>query len=204
MKKLLLVFIASVFVLPTFARNGERIITKLVENYKAQNGISANYVITTDQGNTTGQIVMQGNKFRMSSADLICWYDGKTQWSYSTMTDEVCITEPTDEELQMVNPYSIISNFRHSFNAFLMKSDTESTHEVLMKPKTPKSTDIASVTIWVSKQKYLPMKILFKMNDNTSIVIVMSNYKCKQSFKPSTFTYDKSLVPEGTKVVDLR
>ena len=167
MKKLLLVFIASVFVLPTFARNGERIITKLVENYKAQNGISANYVITTDQGNTTGQIAMQGNKFRMSSADLICWYDGKTQWSYSTMTDEVCITEPTDEELQMLNPYSIIMNFLHSFNAFLMKSDTESNHEVLMKPKTPKSTDIASVTIWVSKQKYLPMKILFKLHDNT-------------------------------------
>ena len=204
MKKLLLVFIASVFALPTFASNGERIITKLVENYKAQNGISANYSITTDQDNTTGQIAMQGNKFRMSSADLICWYDGKTQWSYSTMTDEVCITEPTDEELQMVNPYSIISNFQHSFNAFLMKSDTESNHEVLMKPKTPKSTDIASVTIWVSKQKYLPMKILFKLNDNTSIVIVMSNYKCKQSFKTSTFTYDKSLVPEGTKVVDLR
>ena len=82
MKKLLLVFIASVFALPTFASNGERIITKLVENYKAQNGISANYSITTDQGNTTGQIAMQGNKFRMSSADLICWYDGKTQWSY--------------------------------------------------------------------------------------------------------------------------
>ena len=50
MRKLLLVFIASVFALPTFASNGERIITKLVENYKAQNGISANYSITTDQG----------------------------------------------------------------------------------------------------------------------------------------------------------
>lgn len=204
MRKIFFTIIASLFALPTFAGNGERIISKLVENYKAQNGISANYVITTDQGNTTGQIVMQGNKFRMSSADLICWYDGKTQWSYSTMTDEVCITEPTDEELQMVNPYSIISNFRNAFDAYLVKSSTESNHEVLMKPKSPKSSDIASVTVWVSKQKYLPMKILFKMNDGTSIVIVMSNYKCKQSFKPSTFTYDKSLVPEGTKVVDLR
>lgn len=204
MRKIFFIIIASLFALPAFAGNGERIISKLVENYKAQNGISANYVITTDQGNTTGQIVMQGNKFRMSSADLICWYDGKTQWSYSTMTGEVCITEPTDEELQMVNPYSIISNFRNAFDAYLMKSSTESNHEVLMKPKSPKSSDIASVTVWVSKQKYLPMKILFKMNDGTSIVIVMSNYKCKQSFKTSTFTYDKSLVPEGTKVVDLR
>lgn len=186
------------------ADNSVAIINKVVNTYKALKGISANYSITTDQGATSGNIVMQGEKFRMVSNDLRCWFNGKLQWSYSTMSGEVNITEPTAEELQMVNPYSIISSFRNNFKTRQLKSETAGNHEVEMIPKAANAGDIKSVRLTISRKTYLPHKIIFSLTDGSSVIIVMSNYKGNTNYPASTFVFNKELVPAGTPVVDLR
>lgn len=204
MKKFLSIILSVIFAFPAISStNGDRVLSKLIANYKAQSGISANYSISSTQCSTSGTICMQGNQFRMVSKDLICWFDGKTQWSYSPISQEVNIMEPTSEELQMVNPYSIISNFQSTFNAVLLKSNDATKHKVSLTPKS-KGQEIASVTISVPHKTYLPDLIEFKMMDGTTLTIAISNYKIKQSFNKSTFKYDKSMIPEGTPTVDLR
>ena len=202
-KSALLVAILAISSFVSFAAdNSAAIIDKVVNTYKALKGISAEYAITTDQGVTNGSIVMQGNKFRMMSNELRCWFNGKLQWSYSTMSEEVNITEPTAEELQMVNPYSIISNFRNNFRTRQLKSATAGNHEVEMIPKN--GGDISSVRVTVSRKTYLPMKIVFALKDKTSVIVVMSKYKGGTNYPASFFVFDKNLVPKGTPVVDLR
>ncbi len=185
------------------ADNSGWIINKVVSTYKALNGISANYSITTDQGATSGAITMQGNKFRMISPDLRCWFNGSVLWSYSTMSEEVSITQPSDAELQMVNPYSIISTFRNNFAMRQLKSGTAGNHEVELTPKTNDS-DLKSVRLTISRKTYLPMKLIFAMTDGSYVTVVMSNYKGKENYPASTFVFSKELVPAGTPVVDLR
>ena len=204
MKKLFITIICTIISLTSFADNSTNIISKVVSNYKAQKGIFANYSIATNQGNSKGSIIMEGNKFRMQSNDLICWYDGKTQWSYSPMTEEVNISEPTNEELQMVNPYAIVSNFQNAFNSKQLKSPTAGNHVVRLTPKKSNSSEIANITITISQKTYLPNKIVFELKDKTQLIIIVSNYKCKQNFANSQFTFDRSLVPEGTPIIDLR
>lgn len=204
MKKIFFAIICAVFSLTSLADNSTNIINKVVSNYKTQKGISATYTISTNQGSTSGSIIMEGNKFYMKSKDLVCWYDGKTQWSYSPMTEEVNISEPTNEELQMVNPYAIVSNFQNAFNSKQIKSPTAGNHLVLLTPKNKKSTEIASIEITVNFTTYLPNKIVFNLNDKTQLIIIVSNYKCRQYFENSLFTFNKSLVPNGTPIIDLR
>lgn len=204
MKKLFFTIICAFFSLASLADNSTNIINKVVSNYKTQKGISATYTISTNQESSSGSIIMEGNKFYMKSKELVCWYDGKTQWSYSPMTEEVNISEPTNEELQMVNPYAIVSNFKNTFNSKQVKSPEAGFHVVLLTPKEKKSTDIASIEISVNFTTYLLNKIVFNLNDKTRLTIIVSNYKCRQSFESSTFTFNKSLVPNGTPIIDLR
>ncbi len=199
----ILLFMAAVVSMQA-AGNADAIINQVVKTYRAANGISVNYIITTDQGQTSGNIAMRGEKFRMLSADLKCWYNGTLQWSYTPVTEEVNITQPTAEELQMVNPYSIISSFRQSFSTQLLKSATASNHEVQMLPKNGKATDIKSVRLTINRTTSLPVKIIFELKDRSSVIVTLSNYKTQQNFPDNTFVFNKAMVPAGTPVVDLR
>ncbi len=199
----ILLFMAAVVSMQA-AGNADAIINQVVKTYRAANGISVNYIITTDQGQTSGNIAMRGEKFRMLSADLKCWYNGTLQWSYTPVTEEVNITQPTAEELQMVNPYSIISSFRQTFSTQLLKSATASNHEVQMLPKNGKSTDIKSVRLTINRTTSLPVKIIFELKDRSSVIVTLSNYKTQQNFPDNTFVFNKAMVPAGTPVVDLR
>lgn len=185
------------------AGTGDAVFNKIVSTYKSAKGIAVNFAISSTDGNYSGQIIMQGNKFRMATSDLLCWYDGKTQWSYSTMSGEVSIMQPTAEELQVVNPFSIISNFQTAYTATLQKSGSEDV--VLLQPKDKKrQSNIKSVKLSASKKTHLPSSIEFIMTDGTKMTIKLSQYQTGANFPTSTFVYNKKLVPPGTPTVDLR
>ena len=54
--------------------------------------------------NFPGEIIMQGSKFRLEMFDLEAAYDGKTMYMYSAQTDELTLSNPTEQELVEANP----------------------------------------------------------------------------------------------------
>ena len=55
--------------------------------------------------NYPGEIIMQGNKFRLEMMDIEAAYDGKTMYMYSGQTDELTLSNPTVQELLEANPF---------------------------------------------------------------------------------------------------
>ena len=54
--------------------------------------------------NYPGSIVMCGNKFRLEMFALEAAYDGKTLYMYSGETDELTLSNPSEQELVETNP----------------------------------------------------------------------------------------------------
>ena len=54
--------------------------------------------------NYPGSIVMTGDKFRLEMFALEAAYDGKTLYMYSAETDELTLSNPTEQELVETNP----------------------------------------------------------------------------------------------------
>jgi outer membrane lipoprotein-sorting protein len=48
---------------------------------------------------------MQGDKFRLEAMDIKAAYDGKTMYMYSGQTDELTLSNPTEQELLEANPF---------------------------------------------------------------------------------------------------
>ena len=55
--------------------------------------------------NYPGEIIMQGDKFRLVMFDIEAAYDGKTMYMYSAQTDELTLSDPTEQELLEANPF---------------------------------------------------------------------------------------------------
>ena len=144
---------------------------------------------------------MQGNKFRIISPEVKSWYDGKTQWSWSPLTSEVNITTPTASELQLTNPLAAAAHFKANFNMKKAKAKTANTYVIKLTPK--KKDNIKTLWLYFDEATSLLRTARFEMSDKTVNVIKITGYKHK-SLPASTFTFDKSQVPAGTDIVDLR
>ena len=200
MKKLVvLIFIFSA--IAAMAQTPSAMLDKCVAAINAHGGVTANYSVTTSQGTSKGTITMLGNKFRIISPEARCWYDGKTQWSWSPATEEVNITNPTADELQMTNPMAAVSHLKADFNMKRAKAKTPKTYVIKFTPK--KKDNIKTLWLYFDETTSLLRTARFEMKDKSVCTVRISDYK-HGSQPASTFTFNKSMVPAGTPVVDLR
>lgn len=183
------------------AQTPQAMLDKCVAAINASGGVTANYSIITNQGTSSGTIAMQGKKFRVLSSDAKCWYDGKTQWSWSPLTGEVNITTPDQEDLQMTNPLAAVQHFKANFNMKKAKAKTAKTYVIKLTPK--KKDNIKTLWLYFDETTSLLRTARFEMQDKSVYTVKITDYKHK-SLPASTFTFDKSQVPAGTEVVDLR
>lgn len=55
--------------------------------------------------NYPGRLVMSGRQFRLEMFNIEAAYDGKTLYVYSPETDELTLSNPTEQELVEANPF---------------------------------------------------------------------------------------------------
>lgn len=201
MKRIYIAILMALVALVTLAQTPSAMLDKCLAAINANGGVTANYSITSSEGTSKGTIAMQGTKFRIISPEAKCWYDGKTQWSWSPVTGEVNITSPTADELQMTNPIAAVNHFKTDFNLKKAKAKTAKTYVIRLIPK--KKDNIKTLWLYFDETTSLLRTARFEMTDKSVYTIRITDYKHK-SLPASTFTFNKSQVPAGTEVVDLR
>ena len=201
MRNIALSILCCLVAIVAMAQTPAQMLDKCVAAINARQGVTASYSVSSSQGTSSGSIAMLGNKFRVISPDAKCWYDGTTQWSWSPVTGEVNITNPTAEDLQMTNPIAAAQHFKANFNMKKVRAQTSKTYAVKLTPK--KKDNIKTLWLYFDETTSLLRTARFEMNDKSVYIVRITGYKHK-SLSNSTFTFDKSQVPAGTQVVDLR
>jgi len=202
MKRIIATILTSLTMLLAMAQAPNVILDKCVAAINAGGGATASYSITSAQGTSKGTIAMQGNRFRVISPEAKCWYDGKSQWSWTPLTGEVNITSPTPDELQLTNPIAAAQHFKANYNMKRAKAKTAKTQVLKLTPKKKKDS-IKTIWLYFDETNSLLRTARFELSDGSVYTIKITDYKHK-SLPASTFTFDKSQVPAGTQVVDLR
>ena len=183
------------------AQSPSSVVDKVLGSLKGGKAVSASYAMSSSQGSSKGTLIISGKKFRVLASDIKCWYNGKTMWSYSPATDEVNITTPTASDLQMTNPYSAAQNFKSSY--IISKGGTgNGTYTIRFTPK--KKSNVKHMLVTVSTSTWLITKAEVVETSGAKTTVTISNYNRNASASASTFEFDKSQVPAGTEVVDLR
>jgi len=115
--------------------------------------------------NYPGALTMQGDKFLLSMYGLEAAYDGKTMYMYSGQTDELTLSNPTEQELTEANPFLFAKALVNTCN-IVEKASGENTI-VTLTPKD-KTTGINRFVLKLRTADLMPLQLEIKEGKKTS------------------------------------
>lgn len=154
-------------------------------------------------GTENGILLLKGEKFYLNNGNIQSWFDGKNQWSYVGDTEEVNISHPSNEELQGINPYFILKNYKNVYTYQYKGSQTRNGikgHEIVLAPKQAGGQEV--IRFFISKSNQ-PLALRFEKNGQTMSEINVTSYQKNQQLKDEVFRFNKSLYPNA-EIIDMR
>lgn len=181
------------------AESAKSILDKAAAIVSNPSGVKALFqMISKQYGSTNGEIAVKGNKFHATTPDATIWFDGKTQWTYMKGNDEVNVSNPSEAELQAINPYNFINIYKKGFK--LSAKTVGSSYEVHLKP-TNKSRKIQEMYIIVDKNTYHPTHVKMLRKDKWSVIII--SQLTATSLNDAMFQFNAKDFPQA-EIIDLR
>ena len=184
--KLLLGVLLLLFAVPMSAQqpDAKNILERTAEAFRKAGGVKLAFTVNEQQGSYAGVLYLEGEKFVVETEGMKTWFDGHTQWSYVASADEVNVSEPTQEELQTLNPYAWLS--------------------LITMTAADKRRDPESVYLFVTKDTYRLHQVdLAPRGSKYMTTILINNYQTGQSYPDSFFVFDKKAYPTA-EVIDMR
>jgi len=162
MRKYIFSVLIALLSLPVIAQQqqsqAKAVLEKTAEAFKKAGGVRADFTLKAVndghlEGRENGIIQLKGEKFMLKTSETTTWFDGKTQWSYMVRNDEVNVSNPTQEELQQINPYTFLYMYQKGFSYKLGTVKVyqgKAVWEVIL-TANDKKQELESITLYVTK-----------------------------------------------------
>lgn len=159
----------------------------------------------TVKENINGSIRLKGCRFKMEVPGMTTWFDGKNQWVYFTQNNEVNLSNPSEEELLMVNPVNVFQLYKHGYTCKWEgeKTENKKTLQKIRLYPQDKNGLLESILVAFDKVTRRPVSIAITNKDKSGSSIVISSYQTGQIYADVFFVFQQKDFP-NTEVVDLR
>ena len=180
------------------AQSAKSVLDKAAASVTVASGVKANFRMTTTTGNTSGTIAIKGKKFYATTPQAKIWLDGKTQWTYLKNNDEVNVSNPTEAQLQAINPYNFINLYK---NGYTYTMNTAGTNYVIHLTSNSADRKIKELFITVNKKSYEPMQVKMLQGKKWTTFDITSIKK--EKIADSQFRFNSKDFPKA-EIIDLR
>lgn len=199
--------------LPTMAQKeaeAKAVLEKTTKAFKQANGIEADFTLTpyqrgVAQGEMKGSIQLMDENFRLTTPQMVTWFNGKTQWTYLPTNEEVNVSNPTREELESINPLAFLTLYKKGYACQLgSKTNYQGKNITEVKLTAEEfNKQWSNLTLYIDRTTHLPLYIKLKEAGKDYHEITISNYRQGMGWKKSHFTFDPKQYPDA-EVIDLR
>ena len=195
-----LVFCLFAF-LPINAQTAKQVLDKTAAVVSAKEGVQAKFSLKSSKGinlNASGTIAVKGKKFHVTTPQATIWFDGKTMWTYMKKNDEVNVTNPTESQLAVINPYNFIYMYKQGYSYTLEKTDKSYMVHLYA---TDKKKPIQEMHITVMQKSYIPLTIAYRTAKGVTTIDI-TNFKATAQ-PDGIFHFNAKDFP-SVEVIDLR
>lgn len=192
-------------------KNAEEVLSKAAVKYEQSGGISARFVstITTPKNpngeDIEGSIDTKDNKFVLITPGMRTIFNGTTQWVYLEESEEVNISNPTGEELQLVNPMLLLKSYKTDFTVSYkgehVGQNGKSVYTTVLIPK--KKNNITKIELQIDKISFMPSFITVSTKNEMNTTITIKDLKMNINKPDSYFVFNESDYPD-VEIIDLR
>jgi len=180
------------------AQTAQSVLDKAASAISVKEGAKANFKMTAPHGTTSGSIIVKGKKFYATTPQATVWFDGKTQWTYMKNNDEVNVSNPSDSQLQTLNPYNFINIYKKGYKSTLNKSGKD---YIVHLTATSASAKIKELFVTVSKSSYHLTQVKL-LQGQKWLVFDITDLK-RQTVADSQFRFNSKDFPTA-EIIDLR
>lgn len=199
MKRIVLMITMALACVLSYGQTAKEVLDKTAKTVSNKQGITAKFNISGPSFSPTdGTIQVKGKKFLATTSVATIWFDGKTQWTYVKKNNEVNVSNPSDDELQALNPYNFINIYKKGFS-YTMTTKGNS-YEVHL-TATDKKRNIQEMYITVSKSGYVPTQVKMKLRNGWTTINISSLKASK--LNDAIFRFNAKDYPHA-EVIDLR
>ena len=198
MKKICFLILTVLLSTVTMAQDAKSVLDKAAANITVKEGVKANFTMTGGIGNASGTILIKGKKFHATTSKATVWFDGKTMWTYMKDNEEVNVSNPTEAQLQTINPYNFINLYKNGYSSTLNKTGNA---YVVHLTSTAKDRKIKELFITIDKQSYHPTQVKLLQGKIWTIFEIKNLSKSK--IADSEFRFNAKDFPKA-EVIDLR
>lgn len=202
-------FAACTFSVAGMAQTARQVLDQTAQKLKSSGGIEAAFEATQfegikENGTVNGHIYVQGNKFKIMSPSVTTWFDGRTQWTLMSGSDEVNMSTPNETEIQQINPYTFLNLYKKGYNLKLANTTYQGKpcHEVRLVAQN-KQNGIQLLIAVIDKKTALPYSIRVRDNRGEWSRIRINSLHTHRKWGDTTFKFDEKQHP-GVEVIDLR
>lgn len=200
LRKSILFALAIICAVPVFGvETASEVLARCASKIKQAPSVTLDFTLAYGDRSSDCRLIIARDKFRFSSADLEVWYDGATQWSYNTVSREVSITDPTDEELTEYNPFAILTGYSEQFTARRLSGDK---NEIELVAKN-KMSNIRKAVLTIDSKTDMPVKLVATLSNGRTFAAKVASATTGKALPSSVFVYNKDKFPAKT-IVDLR
>lgn len=199
MKNKIILLLFALFSLGLSAQTAKSVLDKTAA-LCSSGAVQVNFTAKGARGNSSGTLVAQNNKFTLQSPQANIWFDGKTEWSIVSGSDEVNVSNPSAKEIASMNPMNFVNLYKKGYKSTL--KTVGNNYEVHL-VATSKSQAIKEMYIYVSKTSSKPILVKMRTGSKDWTSIVVNSFKTLGKQSDAAFKYNVKDHP-GMKVIDLR
>jgi outer membrane lipoprotein carrier protein len=188
-----------------YAQSANDIVGRLKRKYDSISGMKARFTQEMrgqSSASTSGEIIMQGSKYRITTPQLTKVTNGSTVWDYSAAEKQVLVNNYVDGE----NAFSPSSFFVTNADRYrIIKVDDQTLngkpHWILK--LYPRNSDafMREITLFIRQEDTIPTKFRVVDKNNNNATFSLSNIQLNPRIRQNTFNFS---APRGVEVIDLR
>ena len=203
MKNIIILFLSITFSYNSVAQNNndaKQLLEEVSVKVKSYNNIAIDfkYVLENTEENikqeTRGDVVMEGDKYRLNILGITRIYDGNTIYSISPEDEEVTVSNGSDEDENTITPSKMLSFYKEGYTYKMDIVQDVQGRKIQFVKLTPidSNSEIKYVLLGVdTKTKHIYRLIEIGKND-TKTTLTVNSFKTNETLSKSLFTFDQS------------
>jgi outer membrane lipoprotein-sorting protein len=203
MMKTILIIAITLFSNVTFAQDANKakaLLSEVSAKVKAYDNISIDFKYVLDNAKeninqeTRGDVIMQGEKYKLHILGITRIFDGKTLYSISPEDEEVTISTENIEDEGTITPSKMLSFYEDGYSYamdIVQNVKGRNIQFVKLKPMDSNS-EIKEVLLGIDNQtKHIYNLIEIGMN-GTRTTLTVNSFKTNEPLSETLFTFDES------------
>lgn len=198
MKKFLTLLLITLSI-NTFAQNkAKTLLNEVSAKVKSYDNISLDFKYTLEnlseniKQETKGDVVMQGDKYRLNILGVTRLFDGSAMYSISTEDEEVTITSNIDDENDAITPSKMLSFYEEGHTYKLDIEQNINGRKIQYVKLTPidSNSEIKSILLGIDASTKHIYNLIQIGENGTKTTLTVNSFKTNEPLSKTLFTFD--------------